>query len=163
MVDNRCVISNEDNGYTLAASSRGAWPSQVGSTRCAYPLGMARLSRPWSTNGRLKCQDNASTNGHPYRYRPRSTLSKSQIPLRYPTSELALHGLRPASELDSVMEFGLSRTIQLASSSRVCRRPAANRSATRFELSRHVEIARTCVRHIGNQLANQLASWSATC
>jgi len=47
-------------------------------------------------------------------------------------------GLRPASELDSVMEFGLSGAIQLASSSRTSspagRRPAANRSATRFGL-----------------------------
>jgi len=54
-----------------------------------------------------------------------------------------------------------------------------NPSATRFELSRHVEIARTCLRQVGNkvcdldsvmefakfhyaiQLANQLASWFA--
>jgi len=50
---------------------------------------------------------------------------KSQIPLRYPASEQ-----RPATELDSVMEFGLPRTIELA-------------STDRFELSRHVEIART--------------------
>jgi len=69
---------------------------------------------------------------------------------------------RPASEQVSVMEYGL------------------NRSATRFELSPHVEIhvARTCLRQVGNQfcdldsvmefslkqvadqLANQLASWS---
>ena len=50
------------------------------------------------------------------------------------------------------MEFGLSDAIQLASSSLACRRPArelvaaANWSATKFELSRHVEIARTCLR-----------------
>jgi len=57
-----------------------------------------------------------------------------------------------------------------------------NRSATRFELSRQVEIARTCLRHVGKQVcdyvcdhvcdldmefakfhyANQLANWSAT-
>jgi len=50
-------------------------------------------------------------------------------------------GLRPASELDSAMEFGLSGAA------------AANLSATRFELSRHVEIARTCLRQVGNQPA----------
>jgi len=46
---------------------------------------------------------------------------------------------RAASELDNVMEFGLSGAIQLASrsqtSSRAGRRPSANRSATRFEIS----------------------------
>jgi len=54
-----------------------------------------------------------------------------------------------------------------------------NQSATTFELSRHVEIARTCLRQVENQvcdldsvmefslkqvadqLANQLASWTA--
>jgi len=39
-------------------------------------------------------------------------------------------------------------------------RPAANRSTTRFELSRHVEIARTCLRQVGNQVCGQLESWS---
>jgi len=61
--------------------------------------------------------------------------ARDQIPLHYPacdrlasrsaTSSRA--GRRPASEQDSVMEYDL------------------NRSATRFELSRHVEIARTCL------------------
>ena len=32
-----------------------------------------------------------------------------------------------------------------------------NRSATRFELSRHVEIAQTCLQQIGNQVCDQLA------
>jgi len=52
--------------------------------------------------------------------------------------------------------------IQLASrsqtSSRAGRRPAANPSATRFELSRHVEMARTCLRQVGNQVCDQLAA-----
>jgi len=47
-------------------------------------------------------------------------------------------GRRPASEQDSVMEYGL------------------NWSATRFELSRHVEIARTCLRHVGKQVCDQV-------
>jgi len=47
---------------------------------------------------------------------------------------------RPASKQDSVMEYGM------------------NRSATRFELSRHVEIARTClrVRQVGKQVCDQV-------
>jgi len=44
----------------------------------------------------------------------------------------------PASEQDSVMEYGL------------------NRSATRIELSRHVDIARTYMRQVGNQICNQV-------
>ena len=93
-----------------------------------------------------------------------------QIPLRYPAcDQLASRsttssraGRRAASEHDSVMEYGL------------------NRSATRFELSRHVEIARTCLQQVGNhvcdldsvmefslkrvadQFANQLASLRAS-
>ena len=47
-------------------------------------------------------------------------------------------GLQPARELDSVMEYDL------------------NRSATRFEISRHVEIARTCLRQVGNQVCDQV-------
>jgi len=47
--------------------------------------------------------------------------------------------LQPASELDSVMEFGLSSAILLASRSATSSRAVADR----FELSRHVEIART--------------------
>jgi len=31
-----------------------------------------------------------------------------------------------------------------------------NRSATRFELSPHVEIARTCLRQVGNQDCDQV-------
>ena len=31
-----------------------------------------------------------------------------------------------------------------------------NRSATRFELSRHVEIARTCLRQVGSQVCDQV-------
>jgi len=41
--------------------------------------------------------------------------------------------MRPASELDSIMEFGLAGAILLASSSLAGRRPAANRSQTRSE------------------------------
>ena len=76
-------------------------------------------------------------------------------------------GQRPASELVAgwlaswtAMEFCLSRAILLVSSSLAGCRPAANRSATRFELSRHVEIARTCLRQVGKQVCDQLASWS---
>jgi len=73
------------------------------------------------------------------------------------------------------MEFGLSGAIllasnslagsadQLASCELVAARPAVNRSATRFELSQHVETARTCLRqdrnHVCDQLAHLLASW----
>jgi len=46
--------------------------------------------------------------------------------------------LREGLEQDSVMEYGL------------------NQSATRFELSRHVEIPRTCLRQIGNQVCDQV-------
>ena len=69
---------------------------------------------------------------------------KSQIPLRYPASEPARElprELLASWTLDSVIEFGLSGALLLASSSLAGRRPAANRSATRFELSRHVDIA----------------------
>ena len=66
----------------------------------------------------------------------------------HPGSKAKFHyaiqaGIRPAGQLDSVMEFDLSGAIQLTSSSRAGRRPAANRSATRFELSRHVERTNT--------------------
>jgi len=43
-------------------------------------------------------------------------------------------GRIPSSEQDSVMEYSL------------------NRSATRFELSLHVEITQTCLRLIGSQV-----------
>ena len=84
-------------------------------------------------------------------------------------------GRKSASELDSNGILPISRYLaarqQLASrsatSSLAGRRPAANRSATRFELSRHVEIARTwiasrIVRDRQNSIAVQLASRSAT-
>jgi len=48
---------------------------------------------------------------------------------------------RPASEhgeQDSIMKYAL------------------NRSATRFELSRHAEIARTCLRQVGIQVCDQV-------
>jgi len=71
-----------------------------------------------------------------------------QIPLRYPardqlasssaTISPAGPSARPARELDSVMEYGL------------------NWSATRFELSRHAEIARTCLRKVGNQVCDKV-------
>jgi len=57
------------------------------------------------------------------------------------------------------MEFGLSGVILLASrsqtSSRAGRKLAANRSATTFELSRHVEIAQTCLWQVRNQVCEQ--------
>jgi len=91
--------------------------------------------------------------------------AKSQIPLRYPTSSRA--GLRPASELDSVMEFGLSCTIHLASrsatSSRAGLRPDFRSFADRFELSRHAEIGRTWSQTASQLVCYQRASWSATC
>jgi len=84
------------------------------------------------------------------------TLSSSLADRRPARDQIPLH--YPASEQDSVMEYDL------------------NRSATRFELSRHVEIARTCLwqvenqvcdldsvmefslKQVADQLANQLAS-----
>jgi len=53
-------------------------------------------------------------------------------------SRSATTGRRPASEQDSVIEYGL------------------NRFATRFELSRHVEIARTCLQQVCDQVCNQI-------
>ena len=71
-------------------------------------------------------------------------------------------GLRRASELDSVMEFGLSSAIRLASSSRTSctswSQTSCDRSTTRFELLPHVEIALTCLRQVGNQVCDQLAN-----
>jgi len=71
---------------------------------------------------------------------------KGQIPLRYPACDQIASrsatrsraGRRPASEQDSVTEYGL------------------NPSATRFELSRHVQIARTCLPQVGNQVCDQV-------
>jgi len=57
-------------------------------------------------------------------------------PHRSTTYVDAAYCYRPASEQDSVMKYGL------------------NRSATRFELSWHVEISRTCLRHVGNQVCD---------
>jgi len=64
------------------------------------------------------------------------------------------------------MEFGLSGATQLASKSQtgscrsVCdpglRKLVADRSANRFELPRHAEIARTCLLQVGNQVCDQL-------
>jgi len=62
-------------------------------------------------------------------------------------------GIPPAGQLDSVIEVGLSGAMLASWSQTSCeagRRPAANRSATMFELSRHVEIARTCLRQVRN-------------
>jgi len=74
--------------------------------------------------------------------KPLKSTSKSQIPLRCPAcDQLASwsqagqrngNWSRTASELDSIVEFGL------------------NRSATRFHPSGHVEIARTWLRQVGN-------------
>jgi len=50
----------------------------------------------------------------------------------------SLRSARAGRKLDSVMEYGLSR------------------SATRCELSRHVEIAGTCLRQVGNQVCDQV-------
>jgi len=58
---------------------------------------------------------------------------------RSATSSLA--GRRPANEQDSVMEYD------------------PNLCATRLELSRHAEIARACLRQVGNQVCDLLASW----
>jgi len=77
-------------------------------------------------------------------------------------------------ELDSVTEFRLSGTIQLASASLAGRRPARElvaghlRSGLRsgssyLGVSRHVEIARTCLRQVGNQVCDQIADLLATC
>jgi len=68
------------------------------------------------------------------------------VPLRSPPSDQltgrsatsSRAGRRAASEQDSVMEYGMKR------------------SATRFELSRHDEIARTCLRQVGSQVCNQV-------
>ena len=70
--------------------------------------------------------------------------ARDQIPLHYPAcDQLASRsatssqtGRRPASEQDRVTEYGL------------------NRSATRFELSRHVGIAGTCLRQVGYQVCD---------
>jgi len=48
-------------------------------------------------------------------------------------------GRRSASEQDSVIEYGLI---------------GLNRSATSFELSRHDEVAQTCLRQVGKQVCD---------
>ena len=58
---------------------------------------------------------------------------RDQIPLSCPVCNQ--FASRSAT---SVMEYGL------------------NRSATRFELSRHVEIARSCLRQVANQVCDQV-------
>jgi len=67
---------------------------------------------------------------------------------------------------DCVVKAKFHYTIQLATSSRAGRRPdseqdsameyGVNRSATRFELSRNVEITRTCLRQVANQVCDQV-------
>ena len=117
----------------------------------------------------IKCNRRTGSTMFIERLRPNSiTLSGSRLAREQTCDQLASwsHRRRPASEQDSVMEYGLTR------------------SATRFELSRHVEIVRTCLRQVGKQVcdkafcdlhsvmefslkqvADQLAftSWSATC
>jgi len=85
----------------------------------------------------------------------------------------SLAGLRPASELDSVIEFSLSGAVQLASRSVTTlpagRRPGFRPVADRFELSRHVEIAptvevaRTWLQTGSQLVCDQFVRWSATC
>jgi len=70
---------------------------------------------------------------------------------------------RPASELDSVMEFGLSRTIQLASRSLAGLRPAcASWSQTWFPTCRRQVRAIWICRDSLNLAADRFHSWSAT-
>ena len=57
-------------------------------------------------------------------------------PHRSTTYVDAVYCYRPASKQDSLMKYGL------------------NQSATRFKLSRHVEISRTCLRQVGNQVCD---------
>ena len=62
---------------------------------------------------------------------------KGQIPLRYPVA-------------DQVAELVADLRVRVACVSqagrKLLKKPAANRSTINFELSRHVEIARTCLR-----------------
>jgi len=60
-------------------------------------------------------------------------MSKGQIPLHYPVA-------------DQVADLDADLRVRVAGRSDAGRKPATNRSATRFELSWHVEIARTCLR-----------------
>jgi len=46
----------------------------------------------------------------------------------------------PVADLDADLR------VRVAGRSKAGRKPATNRCATRFELSRHVQIARTCLR-----------------
>ena len=69
------------------------------------------------------------------RLRPNSiTLSRSHIGRR--------PGRRPA----------YACRVRVADRSKAGRKPAANWSATRFELSRHVETAGACLRQVGNHV-----------
>jgi len=61
------------------------------------------------------------------------------------------------SQTCSELEFGLSRTIYLASSELARARELV------AEQLRHVEVVRTCLRQVGNQVCDQLASWSQNC
>ena len=74
-------------------------------------------------------------------------LNKSRIPLRYPDSEPAREWLAnwSASELDSVMQCGLSRAIVLASSLLAGRRPARELVADHLRTGlRQVRAMSTC-------------------
>jgi len=74
-------------------------------------------------------------------------------------------GLRAASELDSVMEFGLSSAIQLASSS-LAGRDSSNLVADRFAAGLrpgYVEVARICLRQVRHQVCDQLQQLSVVC
>ena len=67
-----------------------------------------------------------------------------------------------------MMEFGLSRTILLASTSLAGLQPARELVADQLRTglrpgSSYVEIAWTCLQQVGNQVCDQLASWSQTC
>jgi len=95
---------------------------------------------------------------------------KSQIPLRYsgrrpglrpgrrPVQNwnLAYHALLASSELERASRSAtssLSGRMQTSCGESVCDQVRA---------ISHVEIARTCLRQVGNQACNQFASWSQT-
>jgi len=89
----------------------------------------------------IKCNRRTGSTIFIERLRPNSiTLSGSRLAREQICDQLASwsHRRRPASEQDSVMEYGL------------------NRPATRFELSRHVEIVQTCLRQVGKQVCDQV-------
>jgi len=69
--------------------------------------------------------------------------------LRHPKSRSKFAARCPVSGCWPSVTILLSSRSQ--TSSPAGRRPAANRCATRLELSRHVEIARICLRQVGKQ------------